>query len=39
MVIEMFYDLKICDFYVKNLIMDNDFIILVKVKFFFDLNI
>lgn len=39
MVLEMLYDLKVCDFYVKYFIMDNDLIILVKVKMFFDLNI
>lgn len=37
MVIEMFYELKIKDFYVKNIIMDNDVIIIVRVKVIFDL--
>lgn len=37
MVIEMFYELKVKDFYVKNIIMDNDVIIIVRVKVMFDL--
>lgn len=37
MVIEMFYELKVKDFYVKNIIMDNDVIIIVRVKVIFDL--
>lgn len=37
MFIEMFYELKVKDFYVKNIIMDNDVIIIVRVKVIFDL--